>query len=131
MHPFIPLFKDAAASLPSQLIMHPSFHPSFHSPFHLTPHLLYISPSLHLYLTLSLLLSSFIYIRFFSPFRSACPGTKRKKLVWEIWWCCFTAQQYDMADVGRKIIFLFFQTQGQRVFLLLKKLQTAAKLQTL
>lgn len=69
MHPFIPLFIDAAASPPSHLIMHPSFYPSFHFPFHLAPHHLSISPSLHLYLTLSLWLSSFIYIGFLLLFR--------------------------------------------------------------
>lgn len=61
MHPFIHLFIDATTSKPSHLIMRPSLYPSFHSPSRLAPHLLSISPSLPLNLTLSLLLSSFIH----------------------------------------------------------------------
>lgn len=76
VHPFIPLFIDAAATLPSHLIMHPSLYPSFHFPPFRPLRLLSISQSLRLRPTLSPLLPSFIYIGFFTPFQKNTVGEK-------------------------------------------------------
>lgn len=87
MHPIIALFINAAASLPSHIIMHPSFYPSFDFPFHPVPHHSSISPSLHLYLTLSLWAFLIYLYQILLLFGEHGMAQKQNSLLWGVRYC--------------------------------------------